>query len=43
MSDNAIPLTDENGKLHNQQLPHHLKIENLDEIDPVSLFESAMQ
>ncbi len=43
MSDNAIPLCDDNGKIRNLHLPDHLKVENLDDIDPVALFEQAME
>lgn len=39
----AIPITDEQGKLQDAVLPEHLKTENLDDINPVALFEQAME
>lgn len=43
MTTNSIPICDADGKLQDVHLPEHLQVENLDNIDPVVLFEQAME
>lgn len=40
--DNAIPICDQDGKLQDVHLPSHLKKANLDDINPVALFEREL-
>lgn len=37
-----IPICGDDGKLQEVHLPDYLKTENLDNIDPVALFEEAL-